>query len=125
MAGGSVTSSLLKSCFSCGEDPSEVPQGKFVHLILFHSNFNYERMNRIQIFCLLFVANKLKDGPSFLSLVLDCCIIYEYVRIYFCIIFFLAISGWCPIKRHCRKILISHVLTIQKWLLLRLVRVKD
>lgn len=28
--GGSMTSTLLKSCFSCGEDPSQVQEGKFL-----------------------------------------------------------------------------------------------
>ncbi|PIN03920.1 hypothetical protein CDL12_23543 [Handroanthus impetiginosus] len=31
----SITSLLLKSCFSCGEDPSEVQQGRFIRLATF------------------------------------------------------------------------------------------
>lgn len=27
-----MTSALLKSCFSCGDDPSEVKEGRSVHL---------------------------------------------------------------------------------------------
>lgn len=80
MAGGSVTSLFLKSCFSCGEDPSQVPQGKFVDFIIFYSNSNNEWTNHNQNFCLFFVANKSKDGPSFLSIELVCFTLYGHAR---------------------------------------------
>ena len=35
MADGSMTASFLKSCFSCGEDPSQVQEGRFVTLNCF------------------------------------------------------------------------------------------
>lgn len=28
MAGGSITRILMKSCFSCGDDPSQIPEGR-------------------------------------------------------------------------------------------------